>query len=47
MLEYELHGRQLPDGELRRVAEDVWLRFFDKESPGRVGASSRQPKEKA
>jgi hypothetical protein len=28
MLAYELHGRQLPNGELRRVAEDVWLRFL-------------------
>jgi hypothetical protein len=28
MLEHELRGRQLPDGEMRRVAERAWHRFL-------------------
>jgi hypothetical protein len=28
MLERELRGRELPDGELRRVAERAWHRFL-------------------
>jgi hypothetical protein len=28
MLEHELSGRELPDGELRRVAERAWHRFL-------------------
>src|SRR5205809_6627276 len=27
MLRHELHGRELPDGELRRVAERTWRLF--------------------
>jgi hypothetical protein len=28
MLKHELHGRELPDGELRRVAERTWRHFL-------------------
>jgi hypothetical protein len=28
MLEIEFHGRELPDYELRRVAERAWHRFL-------------------
>jgi hypothetical protein len=28
MLEHELRGRELHDGELRRVAERAWHRFL-------------------
>ena len=28
MLEHELSGRELPDGESRRVAERAWHRFL-------------------
>ena len=28
MLEYELRGRELPDGKLRRLAERAWHKFL-------------------
>jgi hypothetical protein len=38
MLEHELRGRELPDGELRRVAEGAWHNFlrcgWPKHGPG-------------
>ena len=40
MLEHELRGRELPGGELRRVAERAWHRFlrygWPKHGPGDV-----------
>ena len=35
MLEIEFHGRDLPDYELRRVAERAWHRFLNYGSPMR------------